>query len=144
MRVRLRFATIEELPPELQSSLHDYPRLKAIGYDGRFAPIGTEFTVLGIQVADGNVTYRIGNPPREECSIQCLAILFEIVDGSPSKYWQAVIGPSGQFVLWPPSWFAEYYHDRLSDGDPVIYADFLEVRDRLQTEYPVGEASAVL
>ena len=144
MRVRLRFATIEELPPDLLSSLHDFPRLKAVGYDGRFAPIGTEFTVLGIEVAEGNVTYRIGNPPREQYVIHCLAVLFEIVDGSPSRFWQAVMRPDGQFVLWPPSWFAEYYHDRLSDGDPAIYADFLEERDRLKAEFPLGDASAVL
>lgn len=134
MRVRLRFGTIDELPPDLLGPLHDLARLKAIGFDGRFAPIGTEFTVYGIDFVGGNVLYRLGNPPREEFTIQCLSALFEIVDGSVSRYWQSRVLPGGRFVLWPPSWFAEYYHDRLSEGDPTISADFDEVRELIKAE----------
>jgi hypothetical protein len=134
MRVRLKFATIDDLPPDTLGTLHEVPRLKAMGFDGRFAPIGTEFTVYGIDFAEGNVLYRVGNPPREEYAIQCLAALFEIVDERVSRYWHSRMLRGGRFVLWPPSWFTDYYHDRLSDGDPVISADFAEVRQLLGAE----------
>lgn len=134
MRVRLRFATIEELPPDLLESLCDVPRLKALGFDGRFAGIGTGFTVFGLEVSGGNLLYRIGNPPHEEYLIQCLAVFFEVVDGRPSQYWRGALQPCGRFVFWPPSWLADCYHDRLADGDPVAMADFLDVRNRLNSE----------
>jgi hypothetical protein len=134
MRVRLKFGAIDELPPDLLGALHDVPRLRAMGFDGKFAAIGTEFTVYGIDVVAGNILYRLGNPPREEFTIQCLGALFEIVDGSVSRYWQARLLPGGRFVLWPPSWFAEFYHDRLSEGDPTICADFAELRERMKVE----------
>lgn len=135
MRVRLAFGTIDELPPDLLGALDDVPRLKAMGFDGKFAPIGTEFTVYGIDFVGGNVLYRLGNPPREEFTIQCLGALFEILDGSVSRYWQSRLLPGGRFVLWPSSWFAEFYHDRLSEGDPAIYADFTEVRDLMKAGF---------
>jgi hypothetical protein len=134
MRVCLKFETIDELPPDLLGALHDIPRLKAIGLDGRFAPRGTEFTVYGVDFVGGNVFYRLGNPPREEFIIQCLGALFEIVDGSVSRHWQCRALPGGEFVLWPPSWFAEFYHDRLSDGDSTITADFAGIRKLLRAE----------
>jgi len=134
MRVRLKFRTIDELPPGLLEALHDVPRLKAMGFDGKFAPIGTEFTVYGIDILGGNVLYRLGNPPREEFAIQCLGALFEIVDGSVSRYWHSRLLPGGRFVLWPLSWFAEFYHDRLSEGDPAICADFEEIRGLMKAE----------
>ncbi len=134
MRVRLKFASIDELPPQVSEALHDVPRLKAMGLDGRFAPIGTEFIVYGIDFAAGNVFYRVGNPPDEDYAIQCLAVLFEIVDERISRHWCWRMLPGGRFVLWPLSWFTEYYHDRLSEGDPVIASDFAEVRQIFRAE----------
>jgi hypothetical protein len=134
MRVRLKFRTIDDLPPDLPGALHDVPRLKATGFDGKFAPIGTEFSVYGIDFVGGNVLYRLGNPLHEEFTIQCLGALFEILDGSVSRHWQSRLFPGGRFALWPPSWFAEFYHDRLSEGDPAICADFAEVRDLMKAE----------
>ena len=134
MKVRLKFPTIDELPADILGTLHEVPRLKAMGFDGRFAPIGTEFTVYGLEFANGNVLYRLGNPPGEEYAIQCLAALFETVDERVSRYWHSRMLKGGRFVLWPPSWFTDYYHDRLSEGDPVISADFAEVRQLLGAE----------
>lgn len=134
MTVRLKFGTIDELPPDLLGALHDIPRLKAMGFDGRFAPMDTEFTVYGVDFVGGNVLYRLGNPPREEFTIQCLAALFEIVDGSVSRHWQGRVLTGGKLVFWPPSWFAEFYHDRLSDGDPTISADFAKIRELMKAE----------
>jgi hypothetical protein len=134
MIVRLKFETIDELPPDLLGTLHDIPRLKAMGLDGRFAPMGTEFTVYGVDFIGGNVLYRLGNPPREEFTIQCLGALFEIVNGSVSGHWHSRVLPEGKYVFWPPSWFAEFYHDRLSDGDPTISADFAKIRELMKAE----------
>src|SRR6266487_6302063 len=48
MKVRLKYSSIDELPPTTLSALCDISRLKAIGFDGHFASIGTEFIVYGI------------------------------------------------------------------------------------------------
>jgi hypothetical protein len=40
----------------------------------------------------------------------------------------------GDVCLWPPSFFAEFYHDKLSDGDPEIAKDFQRVYSELAEE----------
>src|SRR6266566_8383404 len=138
MKVKLKYSSIDELPPLVLSALCDVPRLKAIGFDGHFAPIGTEFIVYGIDFLNGNLFYRLGHPPHEPYVIQCLAVLFQIVDPRVSRYWECRTLSAGEFVLWPPSWFVDFYHDRLSDGDRELVKDYNTIK-RLFAE----EASSV-
>jgi hypothetical protein len=128
MKVRLTYSSVDALPATVLSALSDVPRLKAIGFDGHFAPIGTEFLVYGIDFLNGNLFYRIGHPPHEQYVIQCLAALFEIVDPRVSRYWKGRMLSAGEFVLWPPSWFVDFYHDRLSDGDRELVEDFNTIK----------------
>jgi hypothetical protein len=134
MKVRLKYKSIDELPAELLTSLCDVPRLRAIGFNGRFAPVGTVLTVYGIEFASGNVFYRVANPPEGRYSILCLGLLFEIVDSRISRHWECRVTSAGKIVLWPASWFVEFYHDRLSDGEPTIVANFAKVKHLLEEE----------
>src|SRR5258705_244668 len=54
--------------------------------------------------------------------------LFDIVDTRPSKFWVARKFPDSTLALWPESFFQEFYHDLLTDGDPKFVADFERVR----------------
>ena len=134
MKVRLKYKSIDELPAELLTSLCDVPRLRAIGVNGRLAPIGTVLTVYGIEFAWGNIFYRVADPPDGRHSILCLGLLFEIVDSRISRHWECRIVPEGKIVLWPASWFVEFYHDQLSEGEPTIVADFTGVKHLLEEE----------
>ncbi len=40
----------------------------------------------------------------------------------------------GDLCLWPPSFFDDYYHDLLSDGDPETVRDFQRVYAELREE----------
>jgi hypothetical protein len=134
MKVRLKYKSMDELPAELVTSLCDVPRLRATGFDGRFASVGSVLPVYGIEFASGNVFYRLANSPDGRYSILCLGALFEIVDSRISRHWQCRALSGGKIVLWPSSWFVECYHDRLSEGDPTVVADFARVKCLLDEE----------
>ena len=51
-------------------------------------------------------------------------LLFEIVDGRVSRYWERRTWPHGEVTFRPASLYREYYHDDLSEGVPEVVADF--------------------
>jgi hypothetical protein len=64
--------------------------------------------------------------------------LFEITDARVSRYWQLQIGPDSTVMLWPPSFYREYYFDDLIEGVPDILDDFRKVRTQIEAEVSEG------
>jgi hypothetical protein len=62
------------------------------------------------------------------------ACLFEIVDGTASRYWEVRVREDGTVTLWPPSFYREYYHDDLSEGLPDVVEDFRRIRALIEAE----------
>jgi len=63
--------------------------------------------------------------------------MFTIVDGRPSKYWEARFWEDGHLTLQPPSFYRDYYHDDLSEDVPEVVEDFKRVRAMLESEFNV-------
>ncbi len=129
MKVRLAYRSISDLPRERLERLQNLERLKRIGYSAGNVPPETEFLVYGITVSDGNVLYNVESHPSGRYLVVCLAELFDVVDPRASEFWECRIPASGGIHIWPTSWFThEFYHDRLSDGDPELEADFTRLK----------------
>ena len=61
-------------------------------------------------------------------------VLFDVVDDRVSSMWILRRNQAGALCLWPPSFFADFYHDDLSSGVPSIVENFLQVYGALRSE----------
>ena len=61
-------------------------------------------------------------------------VMFEMIDPRASSKWVLRRSQVGDLCLWPPSFFTDYYHDLLSDGDPETVKDFQRVYAELREE----------
>lgn len=59
---------------------------------------------------------------------------FEIVSGKPSIFWEARVDKDNTFRLWPPSFYAPFYHSDLADRDPHVVTDFDRVREQIEED----------
>ena len=129
MKVKVKYRTIDDAPAENKRSLFTRDWLYRAGFDTEFASIGDEFIVYGIYLSEGNLWYNLAKPPRGSAVIMVLAALFEISDPTISQHWECRVDGSGDFAIWPRSWFEiPFYHDRLSDGDPEVVEDWQKVK----------------
>src|SRR6266516_6680332 len=71
--------------------------------------LGHQYTVLGVGFWDGVVWFDIASSPRALVSVP--AFLFEITNHKPSRHWEARLREDGSFMLWPPSFYHQHYHD---------------------------------
>jgi hypothetical protein len=60
--------------------------------------------------------------------------LFQIVDGTASRYWEVKVREDGIVTLWPTSFYREYFHDDLSESVPDVVEEFQRVRDLIEAE----------
>lgn len=70
--------------------------------------------------------------------------LFEVKNPGSSRFWEARKWEDDSLTLWPPLFYEEYFHDRLSDYEPEPRAKFKEIYDLLHKEdlgllSPVGQ-----
>lgn len=93
---------------------------------------GEEYAVLGLGVWDGVLWIEI--EMQAEVVVSVPLFLFAIVDGKPSRLWEGRLHADGAFTLWPPSFYQETYHDRLSDGKPEEVRDFRSIKERMLVE----------
>jgi hypothetical protein len=102
--------------------------------------IGATYTVLAITIAfESSIS---GSCPLLDIVTDGSGIvpapipmcLFEILDGRVSKYWEAKKIDEFSMTIWPSEFYAEYFHDRLSDGDPDAYRIMQSVRKKLEEE----------
>ena len=67
--------------------------------------------------------------------IQVPILLFEVVDNRMSSLWEFKLFSSGTIAMWPPSFYAEFYHDDLFEEIPEIVKDFNKVKHKIMTEF---------
>ena len=60
--------------------------------------------------------------------------LFDIIDGTVSQYWEARITKELNLLMWPPSFYKEFYHDDLLEGRIDAVHDFQKVLKRIESE----------
>lgn len=126
----MKVRCVSEQPNELQ--------LRQLGSD--YTPgktvypvvFGQEYTVYGIGAWDGVLWLEI--EMQRDVVVTVPLFLFEIVDGKPSRLWEARVHEDGAFTLWPPSFYEEAYHDRLSDGKAPEVDDFRSIKQKLEVE----------
>ena len=94
--------------------------------------VGVEYTVLGVGFWDGVGWFEIAPSMRTLVSVP--AVLFEITDGRPSRYWVIRMHDDGAITLWPPSFYHPYYHDHLSEGAEEAVDDFRHLFTLLEKE----------
>lgn len=109
-------------------------------FEGSFdhITVGEKYIALGLKIPS------FGSSGQASCGAyildddrQCSMVplcLFDIVDGTLSSHWIAGRTGPDEFKLCPASFFQEYYHDDLSEGDPEIVADFEVVCRKLYEE----------
>jgi hypothetical protein len=93
---------------------------------------GEEHTVFGIGFWDGIVWIDV--EVQTEVLVSVPLFLFEIVDGRPSRLWEARVDQNGGLTMWPPSFYERAYHDRLSDGKLPETKDFEVIKKRMEIE----------
>ena len=123
---------IAEKLSEEQAHRFSFERYRLQGGQSFNLRLGQEYVVYGITIMGGEPWVEIASVFEYVYSVPLC--LFEIVDGRVSRHWEARWFPSGTFALWPPSFYQEYYHDFLSDGDPAMLEDFRRVRALIDEE----------
>jgi hypothetical protein len=100
--------------------------------------VGKEYIVFGLTVAlepdYGGLGLSMEILSDYENLVDYPACLFEIVEGTVSRHWELRVGAHGVITLWPPSFYKDYYHDRLSEGMPEFTEDFVRVRAMIEAE----------
>lgn len=116
--------------------------VKLVGFYRRQAfrvTIGMEYIVFGLTFFVNSNLFGTGVVIQFQDDDGNLAFaplfMFEIVDGRPSKHWEARFYEDGVFQLQPSSFYRAYYHDDLSEGGSEIVEDFRHVRSLMETEY---------
>ena len=98
---------------------------------------GKEYTVLGLDLSVRSVLQGTGVWVHLVTDYGNLAwaplVLFEVLDARVSRYWMAHPSAHG-LTLWPPALYQEFFHDDLSEGQPVVVAEFKRVVEELEAE----------
>jgi hypothetical protein len=110
---------------------------------GHRVSVGREYLVIGISFVVGSPYYgdsalfEIVNDQGHLVSQP--AALFEVTDARCSSFWRTEIHEDGAVTLWPHELYEQYFHDRLSDGEPEARNTFQVVRSKLQAEFESTE-----
>jgi hypothetical protein len=94
--------------------------------------LGREYVVFGIRILNGMPWVDLVSDtnylfPAPLC-------LFEITDGRVSQYWETRVSKDGNLLIWPRSFYREYYHDDLLEGVQDVVEDFERVRAMIEAE----------
>ena len=97
---------------------------------------GVSYLVLGISFIANGETCRVLYQVLNDFGgiSHAPAGLFELVDNKCSASWVARYDADGSLLLWPKEFFADYFHDDLSEGDSAVVDAFRGVVVRLREE----------
>lgn len=115
----------EQLGPYFRSGVTKYP-----------VDIGVEYLALGVGSWDGIAWVELAMPTEVVVSVPLF--LFEITDPRPSALWEVRIHKDGALTLWPRAFYEEFFHDRLSDGDPEMVAALRHIQRAMWKEMESG------
>jgi hypothetical protein len=99
-----------------------------------------EYVVLGLTIFTRPESDRSGAwvtvlmEPEIPTIIAAPLYMFEVLDPRASQHWEVKVSASGAVRLWPSSFFADYYHDDLSERAPAVVRDFWAVYGLLSEE----------
>ncbi len=93
---------------------------------------GSEHVAMGIGFWDGIAWVEIATEGGFLMSIPITE--FEVVRGSPSRFWEMKVDADGTVRLWPPSFYQGTYHSDLADLAPEVVRDFERVREQIEQE----------
>jgi hypothetical protein len=91
--------------------------------------LGKEYSVLAMTVCarawfhGASLVYQVVSDHGQ--INHCPFWMFEVVEDSIPSFWKVRHESNGDVLLWPPEFFMDFFHDRLSDGDPR-YVDALK------------------
>ena len=91
--------------------------------------VGTEYLVYALEFHSGHVWVELA--PDFDQIIAAPLFLFEVSDPAVPPIWRLKVLEDGSVMLWPPSFFREYYHSDLAEGVPEVVDDFRDVRETL-------------
>ena len=100
--------------------------------------VGAVYTVLGISFVKSGVYGSISLFDIQDDNERCISVpmcLFSIVDPRPSKYWIARASNEFNLTLWPEQFYADYFHDRLSEYIPEYVTTFKKTFQLLEEEF---------
>lgn len=122
---------ISKLPSEEQAQLlgpgkHYFPGQQQFGL-----VIGREYIVYALSILDGAAWVDILSEFEYLYAVPLL--LFDIVDGHVSRYWE-LRARDQDLAFWPPSFYREYYHDDLIEGVREVVEDFRRLRALIEEE----------
>lgn len=123
----MRVKCISLLPSAEQEKLPGIVNRYYPGKMGFDVNIGDEYVVYSMSILDGAPWIDVYGKGID-CIHSVPLCLFEIIDGTVSKYWVAKIVDDGILLLWPPSFYAPYYHDDLTDDVKEVVEDFNRVQ----------------
>jgi hypothetical protein len=90
---------------------------------------GKEYIVFGLCILDGAGWVEILDETESFVYLVPLC-LFEILDGSVSKYWITKVNENNNILIWPQIFYKPFFHDQLTDGFAEYVKDF-EIIKRL-------------
>src|SRR5262245_27003672 len=76
--------------------------------------VGAIYMVLGVNCQVGYYAGTLLQLPGDYVHFVPLC-LFNVVDGRPSRYWEARKFGDSCLMLWPAEFYADYFHDDLSN-----------------------------
>ena len=101
--------------------------------------VGRDYLVLGMQFIRKSTIYGAVTLFELENDDGVLVpapnVLFQVVDGRASKWWEARQDEDGDLKLCPREFYQEYFHDDLSNRNSGALTAFREVRERLIREF---------
>jgi hypothetical protein len=108
-------------------------------YQDFHVTIGKEYTVLGVQFEVRSKIFGTG------CWIKIVSdhghlttapiLLFTLVDGRISQFWEARLRTNSSFAIWPASFYKAHYFEDLSEGVVEVVRDFDRVRELIEFEF---------
>jgi len=96
-----------------------------------------EYVVYGLQFETQSLIWGTGvwlQVAAEERIAFAPVCLFDVVEGHVSRHWDLRTWEDGSVTLWPPSFYADYYHDDLTAKKKDVVEDFRQVREVLERE----------
>jgi hypothetical protein len=110
----------------------------------RFRPnhrltVGKEYLVLGVVSIIDSPQY--GNTALFEIVdddrgfVLFPAVFFEVTDSRCSSFWRSAVQQGGTVTFRPEEFYREFFHDDLSEGDPVVRQVFQAVVAKLEAEF---------
>lgn len=93
---------------------------------------GQHYIVLGIGTWNGVHWVEIETPTEDVVSVPLF--LFEVVEGTPSRWWEARVHEDGALTFWPSAFYDPSFHSRLSDDVPEVLREYRALKERIVAE----------